>query len=190
MALKTKPLTARQLQAKKTRSRLIKIGSELVAEHGFDAVTVDDITEACGVSKGTFYHYFESKSGLIRDIASQYEDGIQEAVCKSKGLPVSDRLELFAGLWLESMNDLSLALARQLLANTVLSGDGSMSFLRSALTEILEDAVENGELDNREDLNKYVNLYAQLLYGTAVCWCIEGGGFDPAERASEFPGLL
>src|SRR5437899_988178 len=37
----------------------------LFLERGIDAVTIDDITHATGVAKGTFYRYFEDKSALV-----------------------------------------------------------------------------------------------------------------------------
>jgi len=38
---------------------------ELFAARGYDNTTVDDITEACGMSKGNFYYYFKTKEGLV-----------------------------------------------------------------------------------------------------------------------------
>jgi AcrR family transcriptional regulator len=37
----------------------------LFLERGIDGVTIDDITQATGVAKGTFYRYFEDKSALV-----------------------------------------------------------------------------------------------------------------------------
>jgi AcrR family transcriptional regulator len=37
----------------------------LFVERGLDAVTIDDITQAAGVAKGTFYRYFEDKPALV-----------------------------------------------------------------------------------------------------------------------------
>ncbi|MFM9376695.1 TetR family transcriptional regulator [Gordonia sp. VNK21] len=40
-------------------------GLELFAEHGYDAVTVDQLAEAAGMSRRTFFRYFASKDELI-----------------------------------------------------------------------------------------------------------------------------
>ncbi|MCP3104367.1 TetR/AcrR family transcriptional regulator [Myxococcus sp. K15C18031901] len=37
----------------------------LFVERGLDLVTIDDITQATGVAKGTFYRYFEDKAALV-----------------------------------------------------------------------------------------------------------------------------
>lgn len=58
--------TARISQAMKEKIRedLIWKGLDLFASQGFHATTVDEITKAAGVAKGTFYNYFKTKEDL------------------------------------------------------------------------------------------------------------------------------
>ncbi|SEM53294.1 transcriptional regulator, TetR family [Stigmatella aurantiaca] len=53
----------------KNRRERMKVLSEaalrLFLERGLDAVTIDDITQASEVAKGTFYRYFEDKTALV-----------------------------------------------------------------------------------------------------------------------------
>ncbi len=46
------------------RAALIREGERLFREQGFAATTVDQVTAAAGVSKGTFYNYFTTKEDL------------------------------------------------------------------------------------------------------------------------------
>jgi len=48
-----------------TRARIREAANELFLEQGFEATTVDAIVAAAGVSKGTFYLYFERKEDLL-----------------------------------------------------------------------------------------------------------------------------
>ncbi|MGW3312939.1 mycofactocin system transcriptional regulator [Streptomyces sp. NPDC001073] len=48
-----------------SRPELERIGFELFAESGFDAVTVDDIAAAAGIGRRTFFRYFSSKNDLV-----------------------------------------------------------------------------------------------------------------------------
>ncbi len=47
------------------RDKLLDAALELFAARGYDAVGVQEIVEAAGVTKPTLYHYFGSKSGLM-----------------------------------------------------------------------------------------------------------------------------
>ena len=55
----------RQRRAAETRVRLFRCALRLFAERGFPNVTVEDITEAADVGKGTFFNYFESKDHVL-----------------------------------------------------------------------------------------------------------------------------
>jgi TetR/AcrR family transcriptional repressor of nem operon len=46
------------------RARLLKAALELLWEQGYGGIRVESVCERAGVQKGTFYHFFESKSDL------------------------------------------------------------------------------------------------------------------------------
>lgn len=48
-----------------SRAELERIGFELFARRGFDAVTVDDIAAAAGIGRRTFFRYYASKNDLV-----------------------------------------------------------------------------------------------------------------------------
>ena len=47
---------------------------ELFYKKGYENTTINDITDELGVSKGAFYHYFESKEDVIVAIAKEFKD--------------------------------------------------------------------------------------------------------------------
>jgi len=51
-----------------TKQRLFEASMELIGERGAAGVTVDEIAAAAGVSKGTVYYNFGSKSDLIAQL--------------------------------------------------------------------------------------------------------------------------
>lgn len=51
-------------KAKDTRIRLLETAIELVSLSNYDGVGVAEICKQAGVTKGSFYHYFESKADL------------------------------------------------------------------------------------------------------------------------------
>ncbi|WP_442603705.1 FAD-dependent oxidoreductase [Paenibacillus sp. KN14-4R] len=54
---------------RKKRETVVETALELFMEHGFESVSVDDIIAKSGISKGTFYHYFQAKDEIICEIA-------------------------------------------------------------------------------------------------------------------------
>jgi TetR/AcrR family transcriptional repressor of nem operon len=48
---------------------------KLFIERGFNACSVQDITDAAGVPKGSFYNHFKSKEALAAEILTQYGKG-------------------------------------------------------------------------------------------------------------------
>lgn len=54
-----------------TRLKLIKTGAYLFAKKSFVEVTVEDIVRKASVSKGAFYHYFNSKEDFYIEIIKE-----------------------------------------------------------------------------------------------------------------------
>src|SRR5881398_3963057 len=55
----------RQRHSAEIRERLFRAALNLFAEKGFAETTVEDITEAADVGKGTFFNYFPSKDHIL-----------------------------------------------------------------------------------------------------------------------------
>lgn len=55
----------RERRRQETRERLFEAAFRLFSEREFDAVTVEAITEAADVGKGTFFNYFANKEAVI-----------------------------------------------------------------------------------------------------------------------------
>src|SRR6267143_3266187 len=58
-------LTRRERRTAETRERLFRAALDLFARKGFVETTVEDITEAADVGKGTFFNYFPSKDHIL-----------------------------------------------------------------------------------------------------------------------------
>src|SRR6202140_5742479 len=55
----------RQRRCSQIRERLFRAALNLFAENGFADTTVEDITNAADVGKGTFFNYFPSKDHIL-----------------------------------------------------------------------------------------------------------------------------
>lgn len=50
-----------RLQNDQRRAQLIELGTDVFSSRPYDEISIDDLAEAAGVSKGLLYHYFPSK---------------------------------------------------------------------------------------------------------------------------------
>ena len=58
------------------RDELLDVAQRLFARNGYDATTVNQIIGELGVSKGAFYHYFDSKEDLVEALACRYATAV------------------------------------------------------------------------------------------------------------------
>ena len=61
------PTGLRAMKRQRLRTDLIQTSLKLFGKHGFDVTTVDDIVAAAGVSRRTFFRYFNSKEDVVFD---------------------------------------------------------------------------------------------------------------------------
>jgi AcrR family transcriptional regulator len=59
---------ARDTNRRERSKALADAALRLFLDRGIDAVTIDDITQATGVAKGTFYRYFADKGALVEEL--------------------------------------------------------------------------------------------------------------------------
>src|ERR1700674_3405546 len=65
LSTSTAPPDRRQRRSSQTRERLFRAALDLFARRGFADTTVEDITNAADVGKGTFFNYFPSKDHML-----------------------------------------------------------------------------------------------------------------------------
>lgn len=63
----------RSARGQRTRAKLLAAGKVVFERDGFLAARITDIATEAKVSHGAFYHYFESKESLFREIAEEVE---------------------------------------------------------------------------------------------------------------------
>ena len=56
------------------KQKIIESGTKLISVLGFKKTSIQDITDAAGVAKGTFYNFFSSKEELLFEILSAHEE--------------------------------------------------------------------------------------------------------------------
>jgi AcrR family transcriptional regulator len=75
-----------QQRSEETRTRIIDSAIKLFSGRGFNAASVDDICKEAGISKGAFYHHFESKQALFLALLDVWLRSIDNAIQASRNM--------------------------------------------------------------------------------------------------------
>lgn len=173
----------RERRRLETRERIFRAALDLFAERGFMETTVEDITEAADVGKGTFFNYFPTKEHVLATYGAErvatVERALQEA---SKGSrPVMDVLrELAAGIAGQAAE--SPALVRAIFAAhascTAVRDElqTRMHTARRLLAQIFRLAQQRGEV--RRDVSPMVlaRLVQTVFHGVMGSWALNPAG--------------
>jgi AcrR family transcriptional regulator len=169
----------RQRRAAETRLRLFRCALQLFSERGFPNVTVEEITEAADVGKGTFFNYFESKDHVLSVMAEIQLGKAAEALAlaaDSKQTIRSVLRRLFLRLAEEPGRSPELARTlissflaskgvRQLIARNMQKG-------RKMGAEIVAAGQERGEINPQLKNDKVAMQMMQTIMGTVLFWSL------------------
>jgi AcrR family transcriptional regulator len=110
------------------RDAFVDAAQRLMAIKGYDALSIQDVIDDVGASKGAFYHYFGSKGDLLEAVVERMADGVERQWAPLLDQPGLTSLERFEGIFAttaqykNARRDLSLALLEAWLsdANAIL----------------------------------------------------------------------
>src|SRR5258707_13450681 len=90
----TSPSDRRQRRSADIRERLFRASLDLFAQKGFAETTVEDITEAADVGKGTFFNYFPSKDHILLAFGEMQLSKLEAAIemARQSGEPIPEFL--------------------------------------------------------------------------------------------------
>lgn len=80
------------------RAQLLEAGRSVFGSKGYHAATVDDITRAAGVAKGTFYLYFTEKRAIFYELIGHFFELVTEAGMSVAGAEVLTQEDFFTRL--------------------------------------------------------------------------------------------
>ena len=69
-----KPGGPRSRKGAATRARLLDAAKEIFEEYGFLEARISDIAERAGMAHGSYYHYFDSKEEIFREVAAAVDE--------------------------------------------------------------------------------------------------------------------
>ncbi len=112
-----------QHRSEETRGKIMDAAIRLFSNRGYKTASVDDICKEAGVSKGAFYHHFETKQALFLALLDGWLKTIDNAIEAAKDQPApatflamaeafpyifesaGDNLPMFLEFWLQASRD-------------------------------------------------------------------------------------
>jgi TetR/AcrR family transcriptional repressor of nem operon len=88
-----------------TRHKLLDAAQELMLAKGYTATSVEEVCQRAGLTKGSFFHYFQSKEHLGKALAQRFYASWQEASGAAPFQRMSDPLDRVLGcvdFWIAS----------------------------------------------------------------------------------------
>jgi AcrR family transcriptional regulator len=198
-ATATKPSSSRKSHGRRerrtaeTRERLFRSALDLFAKKGFMETTVEDITEAADVGKGTFFNYFPSKDHILLAFGemqfAKLEIAVEEAKRTNEPMPQFLR-SLGARMTQEPTRHPGIirALLQAYLSTTPVRA--AMLDLQKRVhglhMEIVRLGQERGEI--RQDLpaGEIAHVFRQTIFGTLLIWSLNGDATLHARMESAF----
>jgi AcrR family transcriptional regulator len=176
--------TTREKRTDETREKIIVAMWDLVSTYNVDAITVDDICEKSGVSKGSFYHLFQSKDDFyILALSRERNIYLKENFSLSLSKPLLTQVVDFVKVNLEfnRLKGREHCIASYIsMIKTCRQEQIRNAFYVETLITLIERGLREGALDPSLSAEAYYRLFHDWIIGFLIGWSISQ---NPADEA-------
>lgn len=180
-----------------TRERLLRAAIDLYSAKGFSGTSVQDVVHKAGLTKGAFYHHFESKAHLIMAIQDRFLDlqiGDVSTIL-ARGLPPRDAfIETIRAVFVNIVNHkASVSLFVREYPSMPDDVDRAMRARRQEFEDLLVAVVDAGRETGEFHSVLPTNV---LIYGImgmcawATHWYDAGGALSPEVIGKHYAHLV
>jgi len=170
------------------RDMILARAAELFAQRGYMATSMNQVAEACGLSKATLYHYYRDKYALLLHIADDHVSRLQALVGEvaDQALPPRPRLERLIVRFVEAYADAQAA--HRVLTEDVrfLEADDQARVLGKEREVVAAFARTVAELRPEQAAADWAKPLTMLLFGMInwmFTWMRPGGRVDHSTLA-------
>jgi AcrR family transcriptional regulator len=173
------PSDRRQRRSADIRERLFRAALDLFAQRGFAETTVEDITEAADVGKGTFFNYFPSKDHILLAFGEMQLSKLEAAIemARRTGEPMPDFLRSL-GVRMTQEPTRNPAIIRALLQaylSTTPVRAAMMDLQRrvhALQSQMIQLGQDRGEIRNDLPAAEIAHVFRQTIFGTLLIWSL------------------
>lgn len=149
--------SARERNRQRMHNDIYEAALSLFDKRSYAEVTVDDICEAAGISKATFFRYYENKYGLVDEFNQRIARRIDETIdikTMSATECIRQATETLYLEWLHSAPQIRVMAREFVRAGTHLTeimGDPMARGLIATLVKVIQEGQKRGEFDRQFD---------------------------------------
>lgn len=178
--------------SRNTKSKIVSAAWKLFYDNGYENTTIEDIIFESGTSKGSFYHYFESKDALLGSLAHLFDEKYEELESEISFETDSVDILLFLNRKLFEMveNTVDLELIKRLYSTQLVTKtekqllDHNRVYYR-LLRKIVISGQERNEITKQMSVNEIVKYYAFCERAMIYDWCLCNGDYSLSDSASK-----
>jgi AcrR family transcriptional regulator len=169
---------ARGRQATFEREEALEIALDLFWRHGYEGVSISDLTHAIGIAAPSLYHAFGSKEELYKEVIGRYQgvglSAAQIAACGSSLEATRRVLEFGVTAVTGSKRPLGCMVSSGLLMASPQHNGVAVHVrkerakLRAALQKSIEKDIRSGALDVSVNAASLARFYATVVQGMSV----------------------
>lgn len=176
---KTNTLNSRQLQSLQTRHKLYGSAVQLMKKHPLEKITIAEICKAAGVSVGSFYTHFSTKSDILVEMYEQadgyFDHKFKDLVPSSA---ITDDIVNYFKIYAEYNDNLGIETIKQLYTcnNKLFIAKGR--YMQNVLQSLIEKGQAAGQLDlslSAWEMTEYLFIAAR---GVIYNWCLHEGAYE------------
>lgn len=176
----------RQRRSAELRERIFRAALDLFAKKGFAETTVEDITNAADVGKGTFFNYFPSKDHILLAFGEMQLGRLQAAVEQASAS--SEPVETFLKVLRTRMTEepaRNPAIVRAILQAHLSSAPvrevmgKNHARAQALLTQFIELGQNRGDVRKDIPATELAYVFRQTVFGTLLLWSLFGDATLP-----------
>jgi AcrR family transcriptional regulator len=187
------PSNRRERRSIELRERIFRAALDLFAKQGFAETTVEDITNAADVGKGTFFNYFPSKDHILLAFAEMQLAKLRLAVEEARRatVPMPQFMRSLAALMTQEPvrnPDIIRVLLLAFLSNSQVR-EAMLDLQARVLvfhTEMIQLGQGRGEIRADLPAAEIALVFRQTIFGTLLIWSLYGDSSLQARMDSAF----
>ncbi|MBE7095160.1 MULTISPECIES: TetR/AcrR family transcriptional regulator [Bacillus cereus group] len=164
----------RETRKKELKELIFLKAVQLFQERGYENVTVQDITTACGIAKGTFFNYFPKKENILLFLGDSQIELWNESLKAYENVEhPKERIKLVLGNLLDRFTghgDLMQHAVFEIIKSNYLVENEVRSIrqLQECLSSIIAEAKATGKLNSKWDIHIITSTIMSTYFYTLM----------------------